>query len=109
MMPLLPGTMKAAFHCLRRLALPCILAAGLPAAALPLTASPSAAASAVGAPVTVHRHYGIAATLESKEHRITGTVTVHLTNNSSVALHEAVFVLFANRFASPDERVDDFN
>ncbi len=41
--------------------------------------------------------------------RIEGTIAVSFANASNRVLNEAVFVLFANRFAEPDAGINDFN
>lgn len=68
-----------------------------------------AAAPAVAAPVLVRPQYTLSATLHPAAPQIEGTVTVAFTNHSQRTLEEAVFLLFANRFAQPDDGLNDFN
>jgi len=52
--------------------------------------------------------YSLGASLAPDLKQIDGSVEVTFTNHGSKPLHEAVFVLFPNRFSEPDSNVDDF-
>jgi len=72
---------------------------------LGVSSAPASAAS-VGHPRTAYR---IEARLSLTAPHIDGTVTVAFSNHSRRTLDEAVFFLFPNRFAGPDEGINDFN
>lgn len=83
----------------------------MPRAALPLALAALTllgAAPAAAAPVLLRPQYAVAATLHPAAPQIEGTVAVSFTNRSPRVLEEAVFLLFANRFAAPDAELDDF-
>lgn len=67
-----------------------------------------AAAPAAAAPVLLRPQYTVTATLHPAAPQIEGTVAVAFTNHSPRVLEEAVFLLFANRFAAPDQGLNDF-
>lgn len=73
------------------------------AAALLLAAVPAAAA-----PVLLRPQYTVTASLSAAAPHIEGTVAVAFTNRAPRPLAEAIFLLFANRFAEPDAGLDDF-
>lgn len=67
-----------------------------------------AAAPAGAAPVLLRPQYTVTASLAPAAPQIEGTVAVAFTNRGPRPLTEAVFLLFANRFAQPDPGLDDF-
>lgn len=67
------------------------------------------ASAAPAAPVLLRPQYRVEATLEPTAPQLTGSVEVSFTNTSARTLDEAVFLLFANRFATAEaDRLDDF-
>ena len=74
------------------------------AAALTVAASPAPPACAGR---LIPREYRLRAALDGKQ--IDGTIDLTFANDSRETLHELVFVLFPNRFAQPDDGVNDFN
>ena len=68
-----------------------------------LTAAPAAAA-----PVLLRPQYTVTASLALAAPQIEGTVAVAFTNRGPRPLEDAVFLLFANRFAAPDSDLNDF-
>ncbi len=56
-----------------------------------------------------HPRYRVRASLHDRAPQVDGTVEVTFTNDSSRPLDEAVIFLFPNRFAQPDDAVDDTN
>jgi len=57
----------------------------------------------------VRPHYRVRATVSLAEPQIDGVVDVTFTNESQQSVSEAVFVLFANRFAVAEAEINDFN
>ena len=53
--------------------------------------------------------YRVQASLQLNPPQVDGTVEVSFTNHSTRTLTEAVVFLFPNRFATPDEGINDFN
>ena len=72
-----------------------ILAPALPAPALPAYADGAA--------------YRLQATLRPQPPQVDGTVDITFTNRSTSTLTAAVIFLFPNRFATPDDGINDFN
>ncbi|MBX3024708.1 hypothetical protein KF840_07345 [bacterium] len=66
-----------------------------------------AAAPPAGA-VSLRPQYAVRATIEPAAPQLDGTVEVAFTNHAARPLHDAVFLLFANRFAAPDTDLNDF-
>ena len=69
---------------------------------------------AAGTPVAAvhaafHPRYRVRASLHDGAPQVDGTVEVTFTNDSPRPLEEAVIFLFPNRFARPDDAVDDTN
>ncbi|MFN8641019.1 MAG: hypothetical protein U0802_04930 [Candidatus Binatia bacterium] len=58
--------------------------------------------------VRLRPQYAITASVAAAAPQIEGTVAVSFTNHASRPVAEAVFLLFANRFAEPDAGLDDF-
>ncbi|MEO8603680.1 MAG: hypothetical protein ABI629_13990 [bacterium] len=78
-------------------------------AALALLALIGLAAPAAAAPVLLRPQYRVEAALSPAKPQIDGTVEVAFTNLSNRTLEEAVFLLFANRFAEADaDHLNDF-
>jgi len=69
----------------------------------------ASASVAVSAGDTPRARYQIGARVSLEAPQVDGTVRVAFTNTSTRTLEEAVFVLFPNRFAAPDEGINDFN
>jgi hypothetical protein len=53
--------------------------------------------------------YRLRATLRPEPPQVDGTIDITFTNRSTRTLTEAVIFLFPNRFATPDDGVNDFN
>jgi hypothetical protein len=61
------------------------------------------------APSPARPRYVLHAAIRLNAPHIDGTIDVSFTNTAAHTLDEVVFVLFANRFAVPDEGINDFN
>ena len=102
----MPGVARMRVADLRRKRLPSQRTA---LTALLVAALCGGVSNATASMAAFHPEYEITALLAPSRHRVEGAVTVRLVNTTDVTLNDAVFVLFANRFASADEPVDDFN
>ncbi len=94
--------MRPALHAIPRALAPLFLLT-LAAAVAPLPAP----AAEPNAPAAVR--YVIDAVISSESATVVGSIQIELRNPSSTDLHEAVFLLYPNRFSRPDEQVDDVN
>jgi len=69
----------------------------------------SCAAPTRAAPILLRPQYRVEATLSPTKPQVDGSVEVSFTNHSSRPLYDAVFLLFANRFADQDaDHLNDF-